>query len=191
VFHLGLIVAVCLRDTFFIFRQSPTLFPRSFDQYWRKAEEVVGLGLGDELAISNPVRHAIAVYLNCAGIEGGYGFFAPNVPGNYKLVFELHYPDGHVDYELPHVASEAAALRLSSLLDRIAETTYLPLRQMICKMLTYSIWKQHPQAQMIRAVFGYVESPGPREFAKGEKESYHFLFAYDFSFRDEESVSPP
>jgi len=27
-----------------------------------------------------------------AGIEVGYGFFAPNVPNNYKVVFELQYP---------------------------------------------------------------------------------------------------
>ena len=47
---------------------------------------------------------------NIAGIETGYGYFAPNVPGGYRLVFELHYPDGRVEYELPSVSSAAAGL---------------------------------------------------------------------------------
>jgi hypothetical protein len=53
------------------------------------------------------VRNGITVYLHSAGIEAGYGFFAPNVPPNYKLVFELHYPDGRIDYEIPTVNSAA------------------------------------------------------------------------------------
>ena len=65
--------------------------------------EIVSIGLGQDLAASNPAREALATYLHIAGIESGYGYFAPNVPGSYKLVFELHYPDGRVQYELPHV----------------------------------------------------------------------------------------
>ena len=64
-------------------------------------------------AASNPVRQALATYLHIAGIETGYGYFAPNVPGSYKLVFELHYPDGRVEYELPSVSSAAAGVACS------------------------------------------------------------------------------
>jgi hypothetical protein len=49
-------------------------------------------------------------------------------------------------------------------------------------MLAYSIWQDHQDAVSIRAVVGYVRLPTPDEFERGQKESYHVLFAYDFDF---------
>ena len=72
------------------------------------------------------MREALNTYVKLAGIETGYGYFAPNVPGGYRLVFELHYPDGRVEYELPSVRSAAAGLRIAGLLDSIGRT---PLRR--------------------------------------------------------------
>ena len=130
------------------------------------------------------------MYLHSAGIEGGYGFFAPGIPNSSKLVFELHYADGHVEYELPHVSSGAAGLRLISLLDYIGQTEYEPLRQLMLKMLAFAIWQEHPSATIIRAVYGYVEGPALSEGSGGTTESYHFLYAYDFSFPSQPVASP-
>jgi hypothetical protein len=180
--HLFFIFSVCVRDTFSIFATTPTIFSPKLAKYWRGGEQSVSAALGQQLAASNPVRNAIAVYLHGAGIEAGYGFFAPNVPNNYKLVFELHYADGRMEYEIPRVSSRATGLRLSGLLDQIADTGYEPLRQMMVKILTYSVWQDHPNATSIRAVFGIANLPTPGDFAKGQKESYELLYAYDFTF---------
>ena len=126
-------------------------------------------------------------YLYGAGIEGGYGFFAPNVPNSSKIVFELHYSDGHVEYDLPHVSDAAAGLRLISVLDYIGQTDYEPLRQVMVKMLAYSAWQQHSDAVTIRAVYGVIDEPTLTEARKGQKESYHFLYAYDFDFRADQT----
>lgn len=123
----------------------------------------------------------IATYLHVAGVERGYGYFAPNVPGSYKLVFELHYPDGRVEYELPRVSSAAAGLRVSGLLDEIGRTSYDPLREYLVKIVTRSVWSEHPDAARIRAVFGSLNLPSINEFENGKRESYDFLYAYDFS----------
>jgi hypothetical protein len=179
--HFSFILLVCLRDTFSAL-ESPTLFPRSFDRYWRVGETITSIPLGEKLSVENPIRQGIAAYLQGAGIDAGYGYFAPNVPDNYKIVFELRYADGRIDYELPRVGGAATGLRLTSLLDRIVEETYEPLRAMFVKMLAYSIWQDHQDATSIRAVVGYVELPTPDEFERGRKESYHALFAYDFDF---------
>jgi len=104
------------------------------------------------------------------------------VPNSYKVVFELRYADGRVDYELPRLGAAETGSRLSSLLDRIAEESYEPLRAMFVRMLAYSIWQDHQDAMSIRAVVGYIKLPTPDEFARGQKESYHTLFAYDFDF---------
>src|SRR5436305_4514001 len=103
--HLWLIFAVGLRSAFGIFATTPTVWSPRLRESWQRGERWLGVALGEELTASNPVRNALAVYLHVAGIEGGYGFFAPNVPDNYKLVFELHYPDGRTEYDLPRVSS--------------------------------------------------------------------------------------
>lgn len=128
------------------------------------------------------MRNVVTLYLNAAGIEVGYGFFAPNVPNNYKLVFELSYPDGHREYDLPHVGEAGTGFRLESLMDRIAETSYQPLREMMFKMLAYSVWQEHPDATAVRTVFGYIIWPSPEEFERGKRGSFEPVYAYDFTF---------
>jgi hypothetical protein len=157
------------------------MFPSSFKSYSLNAETVAAGVLGLNLAASNPVRRTLVTYLQLAGIERGYGYFAPNVPGSYKLVFESHYPDGRVDYELPRVNSTAAGLRVASLLDEIGHTRYDALREYMIKRMARSVWREHPNATMIRAVFGVSTLPSIVEFEQGKRESYEFLYAYEFS----------
>jgi hypothetical protein len=187
--HFLLIITFSCRDTLGLIAQGPTIFPPSFKRFSQKAERSVSAALGQHLAASNPVRQALATYLHIAGIETGYGYFAPNVPGGYKLVFELHYPDGRVDYELPRVNRAAAGLRLAGLLDQIGRTKYDALREVLVKMLAQSVWRDHPDVKTIRAVFGSIGLPSVSEFDHGKRESYEFLYAYDFSLLDEPSES--
>ena len=183
--HFLLIISFSYRDTLWLIAQGPTIFPLSFKSYSQKTETAVSAVLGQHLAASNPVRQALATYLHIAGIETGYGYFAPNVPGSYKLVFELHYPDGRVEYELPPVSSAAAGLRIAGLLDKIGRTHYEALRERLVKMVAKSIWQEHPEVKAIRAVFGSISLSSISEFENGRRESYEFLYAYDFSRREE------
>lgn len=162
-----------------------TLVPPYLEPYAQKAESLTSSILGEYLAPENPVRQVLSAYIHVAGIEAGYGFFAPNVPDNYKLVFELHYPDGQIEYELPRINRPGTALRLVSLLDTIGNARHDSLREAILKMLAYSTWREHPNATMIRAVFGSVHFPEPADFEKGRKETYKVLYAYEFSFSAE------
>jgi hypothetical protein len=131
----------------------------------------------------------MVTYLHAAGSQSGYTFFAPNVPGYYKLILELYYQDGRVEYDLPHVTGGAAVLRLAGLLDRLAETGYEPLREVVVKMLAFSVWREHPDVKKIRAVFGSITPPSISDFEQGKKESFQPLFSYDFSLRNEENQS--
>jgi hypothetical protein len=182
--HFLLILSFSCRDTLGLVAQGPTILPASFRGFSQKAEAIASAAFGQRLAASNPVRQALATYLHIAGIEVGYGYFAPNVPGAYKLVFELHYSDGRVEYELPTVGGAAARLRLAGLLDQIGRTKYDALREILIKMMAQSMWREHPYVKKIRAVFGSISLPSVTEFEHGKKESYEFLYAYDFSRRD-------
>jgi hypothetical protein len=182
--HFLLIITVSCRQTVWLVAHRLTIFPSSFSSVAQKLESVASGTLAQNLESSSLVRRALLTYVHAAGVERGYGYFAPNVPGSYKLVFELHYPDGRIETELPAVNSDTAGLRVASLLDEIGRTRHDALREYIIKEMARSVWREHPDATMIRAVFGVSTLPSFVEFEQGKRESYEFLYAYDFSLRD-------
>lgn len=188
--HFFFVVTVSCHDVLSDVARSLTWLPPSLEKYADKGERFTARAVGASEADPDLIRDAVTLYLYSAGIEGGYGFFAPNVPNSSKIVFELRYDDGHVEYELPHVGDAAAGFRLISLLDYVGQTDYEPLREVMLKMLAYSCWQQHPEAISIRVVYGFVDEPTLSEATKGAKESYHFLYAYDFNFRPEQAQPP-
>jgi hypothetical protein len=185
VLHFLLIATISCRDIVWLVAHKLTILPSSFRIAAEKVEPLAAGAIGAKLSTSNPFRRALLTYLHVAGIDRGYGYFAPNVPAGYKLVFELHYPDGRVEYELPEVNSAAAGLRVATLLDEIGRTRYDPLREYLIKTLAASVWRDHPGVKTIRAVFGSVNLPSPAEFERCKRESYDFLYAYDFSRAEE------
>ncbi|HEU5238411.1 MAG TPA: hypothetical protein VFU37_14855 [Pyrinomonadaceae bacterium] len=182
--QLFLIITVSSRDTFWLLSTSRTVFPERSKNFWQRAEQIASTPLGQGLPRSNPARQILTGYLHLSGIEAGYGFFAPNIPNSYKLVFELRFPDGRVEYRLPRVSNAASVLRVATLLDMIGRTRSEAFRQTIVKMLADAVWREHGDATMIRAIFGSVVLPSAPEFERGKRESYEFLYAYDFSVSD-------
>jgi hypothetical protein len=186
VVHFFLVTAVCFAGIFSLIAEGTTMLPSGLEKYARNAELIAAFVLGKEAATSSPVRQGIATYLHAAGIQAGYTFFAPNIPGYHKLTLELYYADGRVEYESPHVSGRAAALRLTSLLDRLADKRYEPLREVVVKMLALSVWRERPDVKRIRATFEAVSPPRIGDFEHGKTESFQPMFSYDFSLREEE-----
>jgi hypothetical protein len=179
--HFLIIVVLSCRETIWLIAHGLTILPPACKEYSAKAEALASAALAQNLPASNPLRRSLLTYLHLAGIDRGYGYFAPNVPVSYKLVFELHYPDGRVEYDLPAATGPAADLRLSGLLDEIGRTRIDALREYLVKMLARSVWREHPEATTMRAIFGLRNFPSIEEFGRGTPESYEFLYAYDFS----------
>jgi hypothetical protein len=184
--HFFLITAVCFAGLFSLIAEHATILPAALDTYGHKAELLAAWLLGKQAGAPSPVRRTIATYLHAAGIQSGYTFFAPNIPGYHKLIFELNYQDGRVEYESPHFSGKAAALRLDSLLARLGDNRYEPLREVVVKMLALSIWRERPDVKEIRATFGSVNPPSISDFEHGKGELFQPMFSYDFSLRDEE-----
>jgi hypothetical protein len=181
--HFALVTAVCFAGIFSLVADGTTMLPSGLEKGARRAELMAAFVLGKEGAASSPVRQGIATYLHAAGIQAGYSFFAPNVPDYHKLTLELYYEDGRVEYESPHLSGRAAALRMDSLLSRLADNRYEPLREVVVKMLAFSVWRERPEVKKIRATFGAVNLPGVGEL--GKTETFQPMFSYDFSLRDE------
>src|SRR5262249_43926241 len=183
--HFFLIAAVCFAGLFSLVAEDATILPAALGTHARKAVLVAAWLSGKHAAASRPVRRSIATYLHAAGIQSGYTFFAPNIPGYHKLIFELNYQDGRVEYESPHFSGKAAALRLDSLLARLGDDRYGPLREVVVKMLALSIWRTRPDVKKIPATVGSVSSRSISDCERGKGESLQPMFGYDFSLRDE------
>ena len=166
--------------------QGSTVLPAAWDDYARKAELLATWCLGKQAGASNPIRRGVATYLHAAGIQAGYTFFAPNVPNHHRLTLELFYEDGRVEHDSPHVRSKAAALRLDSLLDKLAEERYDAVREVLVKMLALSVWREHAEVKKVRATFGSVNPPSIIEFEQGKTETFEPMFSFDFSLRDDQ-----
>ncbi|PYJ40553.1 MAG: hypothetical protein DME86_11775 [Verrucomicrobia bacterium] len=185
--HFLIIVIISCRQTLWLVGHGLTMLPPAFKDYSERAETVVSDALAQNLPPSSPIRRALLTYLHIAGIERPYGYFAPNVPVSYKLVFELHYSDGRVEYEVPGGNTAAADLRLAALLDEIGRTRVDALREYLVKLLARSTWREHPDVEAMRAILGSRNLPSIDEFERGTRESYEFLYAYDFSLEKESS----
>src|SRR5438309_8201566 len=183
--HFLLIMAVCFAGLFWLIAEGATMLPSALKPYARTAEVAAAWLLGKQAAPSNLLRRSISTYLHAAGIQAGYTFFALNVPSRHRMSLELFYDDGRVEYESPRLRSKAAGLRLDSLLDRLAEERYEPIREVLVKMLAFSVWRQHPDVKTIRAVFGSVTPPGMTEFEYGKAETFEPMFSFDFSLREQ------
>src|SRR6266702_3315428 len=184
--HFFLITAVCFAGLFSLIAEDATMLPSVLEPYARKAEVAAARLLGKEAGASSPLRRGIATYLHAAGIQAGYTFFAPNIPGYHRLTLELFYDDGRIEHESPRLRGKAAARRLESLLDRLVDERYEPVREVLVKMLAFSVWREHPDVKKVRATFGAVNPPGMNEFEQGNTETFQPMFSFDFSLRDDQ-----
>lgn len=176
--HLFLITAICVRQLSWLIANGLTIISFSPTRVESPGEKTGSTII--QRALASPAKQLLVGYLHCAGIEGAYGFFAPNVPENYKLAFEFHNRDGSVEYDLPSVDSEAAELRVGSLLDAIGRSDSERYRSVLIRMLTSATWENHPEAVSVHAVFGKLKLPDPIQFERGVTPSYEFIAAYDF-----------
>lgn len=188
--HFFLVINIALQDFSATLAGGASLLPKGFEPILERTEAVASASLGRRLAVSNPVRQILTTYADCTGIEAGYSYFAPSVPGSGKLVFELHYPDGHVDYDVPVVGGAAGGYRIATFLDHLRAVPYRRLREALLRTLVKSIHREHPDAVLIRAVFGVATLTSAAEYRAGKRISYQALYAYEFRFHSPARPSP-
>ncbi len=181
--------AVCCRDTFWLIARGLTLLPERATGLTETGESVATAALGQELHRTNLSRQTVDLYLHAAGIESGYGFFAPNVGGTSKLIFELHFADGRVEYEPAGVDPNESGLRFASFMDYVGRTQSQALRDILIRSLAQPIWQRRPDVIRIRAILGTLSYPSPAELLDGTGAAYHFVAAYDLT-RPESSPAP-
>ena len=180
--HLVLVALVCMDETAWLVGKQLTILPGVSSLFWKEVDNVPGNLIGANLPIDSVFRQVVNTYTNIAGIEVGYGYFGPNISATHALVFELSYPDGHLEYEPPLVGSREGELRLTSLIEQIGRTESDPWRNELIRRLARSTWERHPRANSIRGFFGSVTPPTLSAYKSGKNERvFTCQYVYDFT----------
>lgn len=181
-FHLLLVALVCTHETAWLIGKQLTILPGVSPRFRKDVNKVSETLIGANFPSVNLVRQFLNSYTNMAGIEVGYGYFAPNISETHALVFELRYPDGHLEYEAPLVRSHEGELRLTSLIEQIGRTDSDPWRNELIRRLARSTWRKHPKVVSIRAFFGSVAPPILGAYQSGKSDRvFTCQFVYDFT----------
>jgi hypothetical protein len=180
-FHGLLILCVSSRDAGWLIAHRLTLLPAWLAAPADKVQTIAMSILAQQPGSSTVVRKALNTYLHAAGIERGYGYFAPNVPDAYKLVFELHHADGEVTYQAAGTETGESSLRFASLMDYLGRTASDADRRFLAQLLTQSLWGEHNDVVKIRCILGSITIAPPAEFRKSNAATYEFCCAYEFA----------
>ena len=179
--HLLLVALICAHETTWLVEKDLTVANESAKQFCQRSDVVTATLLALNAPSDNPFRRFRITYTNLAGIEVGYGYFAPNVPVTHALVFEFHYPDGHVEYEPPLIGTHEGQLRLTSLIEQIGRTDVDEWRNELIKRVARSGWQRHAAADSVRAFFGSVTPPELEEYRSGKRERrFTCQYVYDY-----------
>ena len=179
--HFLLTTVVCFRDTFWLIGRSATILPQAGTDSAREGLQFTTAALGQRLPRNHLLRQSLDLYLHATGTESGYGFFAPNVGGTSRLVFELYFADGHVAYKPANADPDGDSLRFASFVDLVSRTQSESLRDILIRSLAQPIWQCYPEVVRIRAILGTLSYPLPAERLKGGSAFYNFVGAYELS----------
>jgi hypothetical protein len=176
--HFALILAVSADGLYSLIADGLTIIPVHRDK--GRLQETAWATARRQPAV-NQFRELLVTYLHCAGIEGAYEFFAPNVPESYTLALQFEYPDGHVEEDWPGAESKAGGMRLSSLLDKIGRSDSEQFQRVFIKMLTLNVWRAHQQATAGKAVLAKMKLHAATAERIDNKAVYEIVRVYRFS----------
>jgi hypothetical protein len=175
VFHFTIAISIALLD------MSSGMVASGRDAaFWQRIEAVTNTILGKGRTEGDWLRELIATYSDCTGIDAGYSYFAPDVPANAKVIFEITDAAGKITYDLPVVDKPPAGIRIATLLESLRTVRYQPFRKAILKILSESAAREHPEAVTIRALLGVAVQPGVTDYLKGKRTFYRRLDVYEY-----------
>jgi len=177
--HFVFIAAISCWDILDLIGAGRTMLPPAIGAPARQVSRAMHTMSPRQLPRRNPVRQTIIGYAHLSGVESPYTFFAPNVPQSLRVVFEIHYPDNRIVYDVPHVQSHTEGLRLSALVDQAAAQPGL-WRDVILQMLAASAADRNPDATQIQVVVAALKFPRPTDYLTGSEPTYELVCSYNF-----------
>jgi hypothetical protein len=138
-------------------------------------------GSTDSAGIDPLFDRLTKTYLHLAGIESGYGFFAPNIPFGYRLTLELSDEQEVLQTGVLSPERGETGLRLASFLDGLGSDSYREIRDPLFKLVAISLFNANPAATRVRATVETIILPTPDQFLAGMRRHNEIAYAYEFS----------
>lgn len=179
VLHLALIGGVSCSDIVEIIGTNRTVLPGTLAQRVHKLSNRISGGWSGQLVPSNFFGQTLTSYCHITGIDAPYSFFAPEVAEAVKVVFEIHFPDQQISYQLLSLRSRSEALRLDVLIDQAAAKPGF-WRDVVLQMLAASAANKNPEATKIQVMIASLKIPRPADYRNGVQPSYEPICSYNF-----------
>ena len=178
VLHATIIVLVATRQCAWVIRRG-TALPPMVDRVFEAAERSLDRFV-PEIAQDSKLQQVLIAYRHGAGIDTGYGFFAPRVPDLCKVVYQVEYPDGHMEEHLPGATGGAAVLRLTTIMDAIGHISSPAVREGLLRMLLRTEGERFADARVVTIQFGTVCVPDLAQFKRGEQAGFELNESYRY-----------
>lgn len=186
VVHLALLVGVSARDTLRLIDRGATIFSPSS----AKTSDDSKLSAAGDGVKRRALQIIVRTYRHVAGIEAGFGFFAPNVPHGFRLRIAITGEDGELARGVLEPHRGETDLRTATLLDTMGRTAPGVIRETMFRLLATSLFEEHPEATALQFAVDVVKVPGAEELRRGAARSYIEAYSYDFRRGDLPAVQP-
>jgi hypothetical protein len=120
-------------------------------------------------------------YLGASGIQGGYGFFAPNVPPAHQINLEIELANGRVRQSSVAAHSEGGAVRVATLIEFISRVEDERVRVGLIKYLVYAAMRGYDDPVGAQVNLTELNIPSPAKYAAGERLSIRSVHQYAFT----------
>ncbi len=127
------------------------------------------------------LRHFALTYLHLAGIEAGYGYFAPNIPPAYRLTIELSDNNGAVERGVLSPHRGETGLRLASFLDAVGRRPASDVRDIMFQLMGKSLLAEHPAAVRLDVTVERIRQPKLAEARSAIEPDFELAYGYTFT----------
>lgn len=172
IFHFAIILSVCVASCI-----------DGYISFYSKKPSVIASVLHAMASTMNDTKMANG-YTLLAGIDAGYGFFAPNVSSGYLLEFTAYDSNGAIinRNRLPDFTHQESYIRYSSLLDafqdkltaadKLDEKQRIKVRRLnaIIKSTGTNILISHKATDKVEATLYLYHFPSLEAYRRGNKE---------------------
>ncbi len=171
--HFAALLTVCLLGTGRLIQDGLTILPA------RPATSAAPAPAAGESR--NALRPVALTYLHLAGIEAGYGYFAPNIPPAYRLTIELLDKDGTVERGVLSPRRGETGVRLASFLDAVGRRPAGDVRDIMFQLMGKSLLAEHPAAVRLDVTVERIRQAKLAEAGSAFEPGFELAYGYTFT----------
>lgn len=124
----------------------------------------------------------IAFYANLSGADGRYGFFSPNIPGQFLVNFNLKDKNGNIETKrIEENIPREVSIRYGNMLRLLMKAAKSSkLKRSITASLAAHIFNRNPNTKSVEVVVFSVILPTSKQYRNGLRKSEKEIYRAEF-----------